>query len=96
MIKERILWEACFQTLRRQTENKTKLVRKQIKYKIKINLNIMLIEIVNNLCVFLNKIENSKPPIKFNTLKCLDYQGMKDLMTHILHFKTTTALVSLY
>lgn len=43
---------------------------------------------------FSNDIENRKPPIKFNTLKCLDYQRMKDLVTHVLHFIIDMAHIS--
>lgn len=49
------------------------------------------------MCVssFYDKIEHNEPPIKFSAPEFFDYQGRKDPITHVLHFKTTMALVSL-
>lgn len=44
---------------------------------------------------FFDEIENNESPIKFNATKCLDYQGMKDQVTHVQHFKMAMAHMSL-
>lgn len=72
------LWEACFQTLKG-------INKKQDKGKSHYDINRDCVL----LCVFpfFDKINHSELSTKFSAPKCLDYEGMKDPLTHILHFK---------
>lgn len=45
---------------------------------------------------FSDEIEKNETLIKFNALKCPIYNGIKDLVTYMLHFKTTMAPISIY
>lgn len=42
-----------------------------------------------------DEIEHDEPLAKLSAPKCLDYQGTKDLLTHMQHFKKTMVHVSL-
>lgn len=44
---------------------------------------------------FSYKIEQNEPPMKFNAFSCPNYQGIKDTMTHVLHFKISIVLISI-
>lgn len=50
---------------------------------------------INYVCPPLDKIEHREPPTKFSALNCPDYQGIKDPVTRILHFKMTMVPIDL-